>query len=380
MNKFKLDNIPSSFYISESIGYKFGKSSFLLMNSVMYKYTQNEKYFTNIEIIISEILSQIETNSYGERNYEELCDFIRVLYVIEKMDIIESNDIISLIEKFLLNVEFFFQKYLLKGNDFHFCRGILVFGNLFIETPSYIKNYDKEKKMIVNFLNKISYENEYGKYWINTNKAFENKIFSSSIYGNLSVCKFLKKNINNCFIAKSLLISGINFVLKQMKYNKKGLSTFDEPTTQSSLLENSKKPILQWVDGSLNILYSLVVDFKEYLTNKEYNFILNNLIHIANFKEEDVNCPKTSIGYGSTGVFLMFRKLYKVTNIDVFNQSYKYWYNLTKERIKFKEQRFSEYKDDIRLTGFITGYTGVYTSMILCEKDNEAILDNLIYI
>ncbi|AZA55193.1 lanthionine synthetase LanC family protein [Chryseobacterium sp. G0201] len=376
---FSISNLPDSFFTTPSIGYKFGKSGFLLMNSLLYKNTQLPIYFDNIEIILTNIFEQIETGYYGERNFEELSDFLRILYFIEKNGILDRDTLVSISDKLIEEIDFYFSDYLKYGNDFHFCRGILVFANLFCETPSFIKNYENELLKIVEFLDRIAIRKDNYTYWVNANLQFENKIFNNSIYGNLSICKFLYSIHEISPLSISLLEECLDFILSQLDYSKKGLSIFAEPhtTTQN---KRTEKPMLQWIDGSFNIMYSLIVHLGDILPKLEYDFILKNLILVSKLSEDNVDCTKISLGYGSTGVYMMFQNLFEKTGMQDFKEASRYWFNLSVERLHSKEKSFSQYNDEVRLTSFISGYSGAYICKNLYESGETSLINNLIYL
>lgn len=376
---FLLSNLPASFFTTSSIGYKFGKSGFLLMNSLLYKNTHLQIYFENIETILPAIFEQIETGHYGERNFEELSDFLRILYFLEKNKILERDTLKLICNELIDEIDFYFSDYLHNGNDFHFCRGILVFSNVFLETPSFIRNYTNELSQIVDFLDGISIKEKKYTYWINANQQFENKIFNNSIYGNLSVCKFLHSALEISDKSKVLLESCLRYVLKQMNYSNNGLDIFNEPHTKTQNMR-TVKPMLQWIDGSFNIMYSLVMHFDNFLTGLEYDFILNNLIVVSRLSEDEVDCTKTSLGYGSTGVYIMFQNLFEKTDISDFREASVYWFNLSVERLNSKEELFSQYTDEVRLTSFISGYTGAYIGKNLFESGKSSLINKLIYL
>jgi len=375
---FDSTKIPNSFFSIPQIGYKFGKSSFLILNAVFYKYSLNSKYHENLQLIISDILLHIEENKLGPRVFEELTDFCRVLFFLNENELIEFKDFQSVIQNISKQIQNQFSYYLKVGKDFHFCRGILVFGNYYLEAPKELNSFFKEISQIVDWLERHALSENEGLYWINENPNFQQKIYLSSIYGSLSVCKFLNKASNRGIKKAELVLQkALVFVMRQIRSKEQGLKIFLDP---EPTLRESDKPMLQWVGGSFNILYSLVIDFKRLLKKADYNFILKNLELIANMEEDMVDCKKTSIGYGSMGVSLMFEKLYCLTKNDKFKKASIYWYNLTLKRVETKESQFSQYSDLLQLTGFISGYSGVYTGLKLFQEKETHLIEKLIYI
>lgn len=374
-----LATLPQSFFFSRQVGYKWGKSSFLLLNAVYYKYSREEKYFNNLEIILTDIITHIEECNLEGRDYEELADFCRVLFFLERIAVLDLSDYKSITDPILSKLRSSFFE-LLKGNEFHFCRGILVFANLYIEAPSSFGYFEEELSLIVAWIDRNRYvTNNETFYWKNANPNFQDKIYLSSILGTLSVCKFLlKMQKRGDKKAEKLLHRGLRFVVSQIKHDQNGLKIITDPIDK--IKADDVKPMLQWVEGSFSVLFSLIVDFKDYLYVETYDFIYKNLLLIAKLTVEDVECPKNSIGYGSMGIALMFNKLYRLTGNKNFKQPALYWYHTTLRRMSRKEPQFDRLPDSVRLTGFITGYTGIYTVKKLFEENQAHLIDDLIYI
>lgn len=153
---------------------------------------------------------------------------------------------------------------------------------------------------------------------------------------------------------------------------------FDITSNIEDLTENSR---MGWCYGDLGCATALIEYARCFHNEEVYNKALSILIHSTNRKELYINNVfDAGLCHGSSGIAVIYNKIFNITKLDIFKSSADYWYAKTIDLGYHKDglagfcraRKLGDkiyYKNDISL---LTGITGIGLSIISKLSSNNS--------
>jgi hypothetical protein len=240
---------------------------------------------------------------------------------------------------------------------------------------------------ILDFLVEKSTTIEEEVFWKKYDKymSFTTVIDMGNAHGNSSILyfltKILKKTPENKRI-KKLIYGNINFYLKNKQLIGNNIFTHyptlinaNDFINKTHMPENSR---LAWCYGDLGALYTLLIVTNQICENQMYNDVVSMLEKVANRRLETESFEiDAGFCHGSSGIAIIFDKIYEHTGMNVFLETSKYWIRETlKHKLKESNSKLSARYDfpivdtneqNISLLEGLTGILFCYSKFTLQE-------------
>ncbi|GAB3742805.1 lanthionine synthetase LanC family protein [Spirosoma lituiforme] len=342
-----------------------GKAGYLLLLHALYKKSNSIDYYRAVEKLSSDLINDIDNKRFINGSYAE--GLIGVFYSMHK--IINNNYYTISNSQFELIDEYVYKwtEEKLLNQDFDFMYGGM--GGFFY-LMGRVDNSDVNRiriKNLINCINNSSIKHLNSIHFINKNRNFNGDYIATGLaHGMLSIPILLLRACNaniEVDLCRTIIYSIINFYdqLYNDRLNNDKQSIFPQYINNNT---NSKEyiPKLAWCNGDLIIGYTYVVIGK-YLNDKDY---LRNGIEILKKTVCRKNYEQTGITniemcHGSSGVSYIYKKLYDKTGLELFYDSYSYWFEVTYDKI-FNADKYL-YKVLENNFSILDGLTGVMLSI-----------------
>lgn len=378
----KLNEENSSSDISLISG-KLGKGLFF---SYLNKSDNNNQYEKQILDAIYVWQQALKNNTINYPLSSGICGYIFYLNYLFENDFIERDDVNDLINE-LITLSFKFSKKAIDNNNFDFLHGGL---GLAVSLSKYkiddnflLKDYFQ---MIVQSLyNKQVYLTNNAVLWLSKHHINNRNIFNIGLaHGNPSIISVLinvHKELNNNELLEGVIRRGINGVLSLYKNSKDNTSCFPN-YIDAETMEKVGHSRIAWCYGDLGIAVTLVragISF----SNQEW---INRGIEIGlkTCKRKDFKSTSiidSGLCHGTSGVALMYSRLYNYTENVEFKKSAKFWYIQTIKEA-FDNNGCLNYKawDDMdgvykNENGLLEGIAGIGLSLISSISKEEPTWD-----
>lgn len=268
----------------------------------------------------------------------------------------------------------------IKNGSYDFLHGALGVGLYFLNRRSKPKAIDYLVEL-VNHLESISIrtDNNTMVKW-SYMKDGRKCINISLSHGISSIIIFLSK-LYKCGIDQirinELITSAINYILQQQIDVKKFMTYF--PSYSIETQEDITPSRLGWCYGDLGVAYAIFYSASAINRNDLKDKALEILLYTSRRKGLKENSVQDGgLCHGSSGIALMFNRVFQETNIIEFKEASKYWYNITIDMASFNDG-MAGYKANYsqRLGGwvgeidFLNGVSGIGLSLISAVSNIE---------
>lgn len=244
------------------------------------------------------------------------------------------NEILEQIDEILeeqIDVDFFDENY-------DILHGVVGIGLYFLE-----RNKINLVNKIIDDLEKTSFKNENQVFWkkYQKYKLHTSVIDMGNAHGNASIIYFLSKVISKTTLNeknRETIHHAINFHLKNAQtLDDKILTYFPHQIVASEFEKGIHKPQnsrLAWCYGDLGTLYTLLLASDQINEPTLYDQVLTKLRDVAKrINETEYFEIDAGFCHGSSGIAIIFKNIYSLTNEKNFLDASEYW---IKETLKFK--------------------------------------------
>jgi lantibiotic modifying enzyme len=361
----KIEEIVSSSNIT-SLGLMEGEAGVCLFYAELYKHFKEDKYYNKLLEHLNNILEGISSEKLSFRFSDGIPGIIWMLNYLEKEEIIESIEEIGLSE---LNESLYSHI----ENDFKINNWDYLHGGLGVLLGFYEKDIFA-LKLCINYLDDTCIIEDDGSIkW--HSELYNHKINLGLAHGIPSIIYFLLKGlaIDELYNKSHKLLEGaIKMILKQeQNFEQKGYC-FD------SFIGDNYKSRLAWCYGDLSIAY-LLYNAGKSLKNSE---LVQRAIKIAETTTtrrelKDTFSIDACLCHGSTGLYLMYKKFYTETCIDVFNEASDFWLEQTKVLLDSNDFTFyNRYNNNWENNfSFLEGLSGVGLTLLFHIRNEDSAWD-----
>lgn len=261
----------------------------------------------------------------------------RINFFLEDCDkeiLNQIDDLLTQIDEILEDqIDDFFAQ-----DNYDILHGVIGLGIYFLEREKLNLVYK-----IVDFLIERSTTKENLVYWkkYDKYKTYSTVIDMGNAHGNSSILYFLTKILiitpENDKL-KKLIIGNVNFYLKNKQIIGSSISTYFPTLIKvidfESNIHKPENSRLAWCYGDLGALYTLLLVSSHISQKQMYSDVVNMLEIVANRRLETENFEiDAGFCHGSSGIAIIFDKIYKHTGMNVFLETSKYW---IRETLKHK--------------------------------------------
>lgn len=257
----------------------------------------------------------------------------------------------------------------LQESNYDFLHGSLGIANYFLDrkthkTDLYIKTF------IDSLYKNLILENQKGGYFKtliqNDNEKHLGVNFSLS-HGLASFIYFLQKSYQNDNLDTAKINMILQNIIKYMRSNQNDLAKYKNYFPNWLSDENSSLPSrMAWCYGDLGIGLSLFYSSKSCNDEELKDYAIKVLLHTVNRKNDFVDEP--GFCHGSSGIFVIYNELFKLTGIKDFEEASNYWLTYTLNHVeKDKNSLFKKTtganigKDNL---GLLEGSAGIGLSLL----------------
>ena len=358
---------------------EFGQLLFLLYYS---KYSQNEKH----ELLIENYAERLLEHCVYKENIHSYCSGIAgILYLFE---FLRKNQIIDLD---IHHVQLVFDNYLIykmrldmQQRHFDFMHGAMGVGLYFLKrktNPEYIHElvdflYDTaekdDEKQTFKWESVVDYEKNLPGY----NLALSHGITSIIIF----LSRVITSGILNEKI-REMLSGAVNYVLLQQKDFSQFGSNFPNyiPKNSSGVLSKSR---MAWCYGDLGIglaLWQVGLSLgKEEWRQRGFEILLQSTQR-RTYQESSV--IDAGICHGSSGITMIYRRMFFETHCDEFKRAIPYWISQTLDLSRY-DDGLAGYKSLIKDQwkcdySLLTGISGIGLVLLSYLEDDQQDWDEL---
>lgn len=337
-----------------SFGLYSGESGILLFLFYYSKYSQNEKYALLTENYAEELLYQFA----GRVNSHTFCSGLSgMLYLFEFLRENHFIDIdVSNIQPSLDNYLVFRMRQDIQKRYYDFMHGALGVGLYFIKKRTYPEYIHELTDYLYHTAEKDT-DNHIFKWESVINPEKNNTVYNLALcHGISSIIIFLSRVINsdmsnerNC----EMLVGAVNYLLSQQKNFSQFGSCFPSFILKE-FPENISKSRLAWCYGDLGVgiaLWQAGKVLKKMEWQEKGLEILLQSTRRQQYSETFVD--EAGICHGSTGIVLIYRRMFFETHYNEFKEAVLYWLNRT--------LKFSNYEDGL------AGYKTLVKNKWICD-------------
>ncbi|MCT4637986.1 MAG: lanthionine synthetase C family protein [Bacteroidales bacterium] len=369
-------------YESSYTGLMGGKTGVALFLFYYYKYTNNIEYLNKANELIYADFDCINEGFRIPSYAQGISGILFTLSVLKKEKLISFNDD-EVITPFYPSLQRIIEKDFGNGN-YDYLHGALGYGINFIkgEDNTDICNYILEE------LEKSAEDfNDKGVSWKSSNPVTGQTGYNLSLsHGISSIIYFL----SSLYIKSSDKDKVYNLLSKTVKYLKTNIQPFDKVGSYFPSCANdnneTEKSRLAWCYGDMGIAISLWQAGNKTNTQEWKNLAEEIMLYSTTRRNIDNEYVKDSgLCHGSSGLGLIFSRMYNYTGISEFKEAANYWLNITMEFANnedglagFKTYRAANSSDYINDPSFLEGVSGVGLFMISAISDIEPVWDTTI--
>lgn len=286
--------------------------------------------------------------------------------------------------------------YDLSNKNYDLMYGLIGKAVYFFETSKLMSQKNDILSVITQHIQEFSEQTDDDVYWQDTLGKQSNKstmlLYNYGLaHGIPSVISFLSKAILNGIggeAVKTLLRKGVDSLLKRKRGN-------DFCAFYNTSLSDSPSR-LAWCYGDIGVAISIWYAYRAlklpYLKEEAIAIALNSTkrrIESAYIQfDKSLGVIEAGLCHGTSGLGLMYWRLYKATNVQQFKDAADYWYNLTLQafttaptgRIQFLKhnsdgEHANTWTEDF---GFLSGSTGIGLSLLSRFSHNDLPWDELL--
>lgn len=327
-------------YIPQNWGIYDGNCGIILFLFYYARHTKNKKYEKLAEILTTKLLDifcyEINKHSFsgGLSGILYLLDFMKEQKFID----VDLSDCKKEIEDFLFKQ----MKKEIKRKHYDFMHGALGIGIYFLK----VKTSTTFIFPLIDFLYETAekdFSKKIFKWQSIINDERQERGYNISLsHGISSIVIFLSKVIQADIKNDRILImleGAVNYILSQEIHENKTLSLFPSQSLENNeYSRQSKYSRLAWCYGDLGVGLALFQAGKSIQNKEWYEKGLQILKRSTSRKDLYQNhVIDTGICHGSTGVAMIFNRLYLETNDFLFFDTSQYWLNVTLTMDHFKD-------------------------------------------
>lgn len=372
--------------LSEDISLMGGELGKGLYFSYLNVLSTDKQYEDEILKTISVWQQALNNKTIGYSLSNGLCGYIYYLNYLCDNSLIERDDIDSLINQ-LIELSFKFSEKAFNNNNFDFLHGGLGLA-VSISRHKFDNHYLLKDyfNMVIQFLvNKQNYLNTNNVLWLSKHHVNNRNVFNIGLaHGNPSVINILTtiyNELDNKEQVKNLIANGINGILSQYDNTEDNISSFPN-FIDAETMKKSGNSRLAWCYGDLGVSITLI-RAGILFSNQEW-IEIGTKIGLKTCKRKDFKSTSindSGLCHGTSGVALMYSRLYNYTENVEFKESAEFWYiNTIKEA--FSDNGCLNYKawDDVdgvykNDDGLLEGIAGIGLSLISSISKKEPTWD-----
>lgn len=330
-------------------GLMSGKMGVCLFLFHRYQNTKREVFLEKLEVLLSDVFHDLSDGKVNMTLADGLSGILWGINYLEKKQVLEetnvlSNELKEALSKFIENE--------LNIMNWDYLHGGLG-GFLAMD-----RKQNDFKKKIVKILDETKTEHSDFIYW--KSLKYGNDINLGLSHGQTSILYFLQKiiisGVSNEKTALKLLKGSCYYILDKMNKDYNSEYLFD------SFVSVTQKSRLAWCYGDLSIGYMLLSASKLLKDENIEKKAISILLHTTKRRTlEDTMIIDSCICHGTTGLVLLYNKLFNMTEMECFKESSDFWLANTIKIINEKELMFYRRVEDIWANDYslLEGLSGV---------------------
>ena len=390
------DVIYNNIDFEKDVGVISGISGTMIFTLLLAKLLKSDEEYEKAKELINLCINKIN-NGYNFPTFGRgITGFLWTLQFLEEKKIVEINN-----DSFFSQLDDSISDLMIsdiKNGNYDLLHGALGYGMLFLKRYKNTQDLDLKQKYkskiihLIKLLDESKIENEKGIAWSiprNFGKEDEVNIDLGLAHGMSSILSFLslvyKENIDTNRI-EYLLKSTSKFVLSTKRTKKNRISLFPAYECLSHKKEDYPSR-LSWCYGDLGIGLSLLKageSIKDQNIKKE---AIDILLHSSKRRSlEENSVIDAGLCHGAYGLFHIYGKLFKSTQITDFEKASKYWKEIGDSMINFDQNQDIYYhihlgdRDWSKPYSLLEGVTGIGLSIISSLTDYEIEWDQCLLI
>jgi lantibiotic biosynthesis protein len=387
--KQKIEEIASCLVLDENQIKGFGYGNGRLGVALFYLYyghlTKDNAYAEKAEYLFSKAFDELRNEKFEghffEKDLAEFGSFIEFTQSANWFDF-EADEILESIDEILLQ---HLQTSIIK-EDFDPFSGALVAGNYYCFR---LKNTDKVKRYLEKLVKGLYDKKEVD---INGNWFWKSKLTDPNgvVYTGIShgigailtvLSKMYEHNILPS-ICKEMMLKGGRFLLNQAKDFEENGYYFDDIVGQSNGVSR-----LSLCYGDLGVTYGILRIAKTLKDKKMYHNAITMLKNTTlRSSIEQTGIRDAGLLYGASGNAMIYDKIFRLTNDNVFQATAHYWQQRAVEygqTTQVSSAGFTPHLNRMYLAtnvGFLQGIAGIGCGFIQSIDDSTPKIDELIWL
>ena len=361
----------------DDIGLFTGKTGLVLFNFYYYKLTKEIRYADSTTKIITEIIQAINGGENAHTFCNGLAGFGWTMEHLFKNNFTELTNI-----DFLKNLDHYLYKKMLNdfnSDNYDLLHGAIGAGMYFLNHLSDPKSYEIIVQLIDGLENICIKEIDGSIKWesviIDIDEKTQHVYDLCLSHGIASIIAFLAKVYAKDIYKEKVIIllnGAVQFLLKHKSVLNNDNSYFPNWV---NLDGTSIKSRLAWCYGDLGIGIALFNAAKVTSNIKLEEISLEILLQTTQRKNlETEGIVDAGICHGTSGIALIYLRMYGYTNNNVFKEASEYWLNLTLDLAKFEDgyagyktyrmEKYGGWSNDISIIEGIVGIGLVLMSFV----------------